>query len=256
MLNTIDLSLSIEQSEYERQFSRYQAALNQLTYQVYINRRPVVLVFEGWNASGKGEAIRKITQGIDPRGFAVHAHYSSDEEHPVRHYLWPYWRNLPESGRIAIFDQSWYRRVLRERVEKIRSEDEWQRAYREINNFERQLVDFGTIVHKFWLHIDRDEQIRRFEARAEDQLHPWRLLEDDWQTVDKREQYGEAINQMLLKTNTLKAPWTVIEANSERYAQLKILKTIVNRISQELDYDPFSPLKFAQGKKKKKKSKK
>ena len=252
MLDTIDLNLSIEQVEYERQLTKHQAAFNRLTYQVYLNKRPVIIVFEGWNASGIGQVIRKLTAGIDPRGFVVHSICSPEEYH----YLWPYWRNLPDPGRIAIFDQSWYRRVLVERVECLRLDDEWQRAYREINHFERQLVDFCAIIHKFWLHIDRDEQLKRFELGSQDQLNRWRYSGEDRRSQEKWDQYIDAINEMLLKTNTLTAPWTVVEANSEPYAHVKILKTIVDQLCHELDYDPFSILEPAKGKKKKKKNSK
>ncbi len=257
MLSDVDLSLSIEQDQYEGLLARYQKALNRLSYQVYLKERLVIILFEGWNASGKGEAIRRVTEGIDPRSFVVFPISAPEGDEARRHYLWRFWQRLPEAGKIAIFDRSWYGRVLVERVEGLCTETEWQRAYREINQYERQLVDFNAILFKFWLQIDKEEQLRRFEARAGNRLHKWRLTDEDWRSRENWEQYEEAVNEMLLKTNTITTPWTIVEANSEFYAQIKVLRTLVDQISHELDYDPFAPEKLAVTKvKKKKKDKK
>jgi polyphosphate kinase 2 (PPK2 family) len=240
----------LEQDQYESQLARYQKALNRLSYQIYMKQRLVVVAFEGWSACGKGEAIRRVTERIDPRSFLVFSISAPEGDEARRHYLWRFWQRLPGAGRMVIFDQSWYRRVLVDRVEGRCAEDEWRRAYREINQFERQLVDFGAILFKFWLQIDKEEQLRRFEARAGNRRHKWRMTAEDWRNREKWEIYEEAVNEMLLKTNTITTPWMVVEANSELYAHIKILRTLVDQISHQLDYDPFTPEKPAKVKKK------
>jgi len=171
----------------------------------------------------------------------------------THHYFWRFWTRLPETGQIAIFDRSWYGRVMVERVEGFCAEAEWKRAYREINYFERQLVDFGTILFKFWLHIDQEEQLSRFESRAGDKLRSWKLTDEDWRNREKWGVYEQAVNEMLLKTSTITAPWTVIEGNSKPYARIKILRTLVEKLSRELKYDPFSVAAVGNKKSKKKK---
>lgn len=257
MLKTIDLSLTMDQETYEREIIRYQVALFALAYQVYVQQRPVVVVFEGWDAAGKGGAIRRLTERLDPRGYVVHAIAAPRGDEATRHYLWRFWQRLPEKGQIAIFDRSWYGRVMVERIEGFCKEDDWKRAYREINQFERQLVDFGTILFKFWLHISQEEQLKRFESRSQDERRSWKLTDEDWRNRGKWPDYEAAVNDMLLKTSTLSAPWTVIEANSKWYARVKILRTVVESLSHELNYDPFVSHVFdAETKDKKKKTKK
>ena len=257
MLSSVNLSLTLEPEEYKLSLIKYQVALHELAYQVYVQQRPVIMVFEGWDAAGKGGAIRRITEKIDPRGFVVYPIAAPKGDDATHHYLWRFWRRLPEVGQIAIFDRTWYGRVMVERIEGFCTEDEWKRAYREINYFERQLVDFGTILFKFWLHISPEEQLRRFESRAGDQLREWKLTEEDWRNREKWGVYEAAVNEMLLKTSTITAPWTVVEGDSKPYARIKILKTIVDKLSNELQYDPFKPAAPAgAGKSKKKKNKK
>ncbi|MEW5867672.1 MAG: hypothetical protein AB1894_00225 [Chloroflexota bacterium] len=256
MLSTVDTTLTMDQDEYEKQLIKYQVALYKLAYQVYVQQRPIVIVFEGWDAAGKGGAIRRITEKIDPRGFVVYPIAAPKGDDATHHYLWRFWRRLPETGQIAIFDRSWYGRVMVERIEGFCSEAEWKRAYREINYFERQLVDYGTILFKFWLHIDKEEQLRRFESRSDDRLRSWKLTDEDWRNREKWDLYEEAVNEMLLKTSTITAPWTVVEGNSKLYARTKILRTIVEKLSLELEYDPFKAAPVDGGKKKKDKKKK
>lgn len=239
MLETLDLSLSLDGEEYTQSLVKYQVALAILAYQVYVQQRPVIMVFEGWDASGKGGAIRRITEKIDPRGYAVYSIAAPKGDDASHHYLWRFWNRLPESGQIAVFDRSWYGRVMVERIENFCSEQEWKRAYREINQFERQLVDFGCVLFKFWIHIDKDEQLRRFESRSNDKLRSWKLTEEDWRNREKWDLYQEAVNEMLLKTSTVTAPWTVVEGNSKGYARVKVLKTVVDKLSEQLGYDPF-----------------
>lgn len=241
MLNTIDLSHTLEHEEYKQSLIKYQVALHDLAYQVYVQQRPVIMVFEGWDAAGKGGAIRRITEKIDPRGFVVYPIAAPKGDSAVRHYLWRFWRRLPETGQIAIFDRSWYGRVIVERIEGFCTEPEWKRAYREINYFERQLVDFGTILFKFWIHISPEEQLNRFTAREADKLKAWKLTDEDWRNREKWAEYAAAVNEMLLKTSTITAPWTVVEGDSKYYARIKILKTIADKLMVELEYDPFKP---------------
>ncbi|MFM8319942.1 MAG: hypothetical protein ACKOC5_03420 [Chloroflexota bacterium] len=241
MLASIDLSQSLSSEQYEKELVRSQVALFSLAYQVYQQQRPVAIVFEGWDAAGKGGAIRRITEKLDPRGFVVYSIAAPKGDDATHHYLWRFWNRLPEAGQLAIFDRSWYGRVMVERIEGFCSEAEWKRAYREINNFERQLIDFGTILFKFWLHIDRDEQLRRFESRSDDRRRSWKLTDEDWRNREKWPQYEAAVDEMLLKTSTLSAPWTVVEGNSKTFARVKILRTLVDKLSQELNYDPFKP---------------
>ncbi len=253
MLNTINLSQTLSEEEYTRLLIKYQVALYALAYQVYQQQRPVIMVFEGWDAAGKGGAIRRVTEKIDPRGYVVYPIAAPKGEDATHHYLWRFWRRLPEAGQVAIFDRSWYGRVMVERIEGFCTEAEWKRAYREINYFERQLVDFGSILFKFWIHISEEEQLRRFESRSGDKLRSWKLTDEDWRNREKWGPYEEAVNEMLLKTSTLSAPWTVVEGNSKPYARVKILRTIVEKLSKELNYDPFTATGFGDSGKKDKK---
>ena len=242
MLETIDISQSLTKQEYVRDLIRHQVALHSLGFQVYAQQRPVIIVFEGWDAAGKGGAIKRVTEKLDPRGYVVHPIAAPKGEDRTHHYLWRFWRRLPERGQIAIFDRSWYGRVMVERIEGFCMEEEWKRAYREINHFERQLVDFGTILFKFWIHISRAEQQRRFEGRQGTAYKAWKPTDEDWRNREKWDQYLQAVNDMLLKTSTLTAPWTVVEGNCKWYARVKVLKTLVDGLSQELDFDPFAEL--------------
>jgi polyphosphate kinase 2 (PPK2 family) len=246
----------MDQDQYDKMLIKYQVALFKLAYQVYVQQRPVVIVFEGWDAAGKGGAIRRITEKIDPRGFVVYPIAAPKGDDATHHYLWRFWRRLPESGQIAIFDRSWCGRVMVERIEGFCIEAEWKRAYREINYFERQLVDFGTILFKFWLHISREEQLRRFESRADDRLRSWKLTDEDWRNREKWDLYEAAVNEMLLKTSTITAPWTVVEGDSKLFARIKILQTVVEKLSLELNYDPYKEPAADGGKRKKKGKKK
>ena len=256
MLSTIDLTKTLEPEKYKYDLIKYQVALHTLAYQVYVQQRPVIMVFEGWDAAGKGGAIRRVTEKIDPRGFVVYSIAAPKGEDASHHYLWRFWRRLPEKGQIAIFDRSWYGRVMVERVEGFCTEEEWKRAYREINRFERQLTDFGTIIFKFWLHISPDEQLRRFESRQNDKLRSWKLTDEDWRNREKWREYETAVNEMLRKTSTITAPWTVVEGNSKLYARIKILKTIVAKLTHELNYDPFKHQEYFFSKSEKKAKKK
>ena len=244
MLGTIDLSVSLTRDEYVRDLLRYQLKLQSLAYQLYVQKRPLVIVYEGWDAGGKGGNIKRITEKLDPRGYEVYSIAAPQGEDKTHHYLWRFWRRLrpPDEKQILVFDRSWYGRVMVERLEGFCTEEEWRRAYREINEFERQLVDFGTILVKFWIHISKDEQLNRFQARQETPYKAWKLTDEDWRNRQKWDSYEEAVNDMLLKTSTLTAPWTIVEGNCKWYARVKALRTLVDRLTDELNYLPPDPV--------------
>ena len=254
MLQDIDLTQTLTKDAYDEALIPYQVALSALGYQVYKQDRLVIIVFEGWDAAGKGGAIKRVTERLDPRGYAVYPISAPQGDDKTHHYLWRFWRRLPEAGQIAIFDRSWYGRVLVERVEGFCAEDDWKRAYREVVQFERGLVDFGAIVCKFWMHISSEEQLHRFQERETNELKQWKLTDEDWRNRGKWEDYFEATNDMLTKTNTISAPWTVVEANNKWHARIKVLKTLVDKLSDELNYDALKEA-FPSGKGKKHKRK-
>lgn len=238
MLETVDLTQRLTPKAYQTKLRTHQIRLSQLGFQVYQRGRPVIIAFEGWDAAGKGGAIRRLTERLDPRGYVVHAIGAPSGEDAEHQYLWRFWRRLPEAGQIAIFDRTWYGRVLVERVEGFCSEDEWRRAYREINQFERQLVDFGTILVKLWLHISQEEQLARFEARRDTVYKSWKLTDEDWRNRDKWDEYEQAVEDMLLKTSTTVAPWTVVPANDKLFARNYVLDTVQAALERELDLPP------------------
>jgi AMP-polyphosphate phosphotransferase len=242
MLETLDLTRTLDRQSYVREVTRRQIQLRELGYQVYLQKRPVIMVFEGWDAAGKGGAIKRVTEKLDPRGYVVYPISSPHGEDKTRHYLYRFWRRLPERGQIAIFDRSWYGRVLVERVEGFASEAEWKRAYEEINSFERQLRDFGTILAKFWIHISREEQLRRFEERKAIGYKAWKLTDEDWRNRDKWGAYEEAVEQMLVKTSTTVASWTLVEGNDKYWARTRVLSRLVKILAAELAYKPADPL--------------
>lgn len=245
MLETVDLSKSLTKQEYKRDRARYQLQLRELAYQLYEEKRTLVVVYEGWDAGGKGGNIKRVTERLDPRGYEVFAIAAPKGDDATHHYLWRFWRRLkpPDEKQILIFDRSWYGRVLVERVEGFCTEEEWRRAYREINEFERQLADHGMIVAKFWIHISPEEQLRRFEARKNTPYKAWKLTNEDWRNRQKWDEYEKAVGDMLLRTSTITAPWTVVEGNDKYYARIKALRTLVDLLSRELDYEPMDPLK-------------
>ena len=235
MLETVDLTLELDKPRYRRQLLRYQLEIRELARWLYFEKRSLILVFEGWDAAGKGGSIRRLTERIDPRGFEVFPIAAPAGEDRTHHYMWRFWRRLlpPQEKQILIFDRSWYGRVLVERVEELASADEWQRAYREINDFERQLLNAGSAIAKFWFHISPEEQLRRFEARQLTPHKAWKLTDEDWRNREKRDAYESAIDEMLLKTSTLSAPWTVVEGEDKRWARVKVLKNVVQLLGGE-----------------------
>jgi AMP-polyphosphate phosphotransferase len=236
MLPNVDLSKTLSKEEYSNKLAPLQRELNLLGHELYTHKRAVIVLFEGWDAGGKGGAIKRITEQIDSHGYEVFPIAAPAGEDKSHHYLYRFWRRLkpPEEKQIQIFDRSWYGRVLVERVEGFCPEPAWKRAYREINEFERQLVSSGFLVAKFWLQISPEEQLARFEARRENPAKAWKLTDEDWRNRDKRPLYEPAVADMLLRTSTLVAPWTVVEANDKYYARIKVLRTLVDLISAAL----------------------
>ncbi len=234
VLDQVDLSLSLEREDYQKQLDDLQQRLLHLEHDLYVARVPAVIVYEGSDAGGKGGNIRRLTRGLDPRGYEVVPVAAPSDEEKAHHYLWRFWKNVPKAGHITIFDRSWYGRVLVERVEGFCGETQWQRAYREINEFERQLADFGTVIVKFWLHIDQQEQLRRFEARKEDPCKQWKITDEDWRNREKYPQYKVAVADMLRRTSTTYAPWTILEANCKLHARIKALRTVAGVLRRAL----------------------
>lgn len=226
MLELLDLTQSIPKEKYEIEIKKWQSRLRKQTDRFYNEKKSVLVVFEGWDAAGKGGSIKRLTEILDPRGFTVSTFAAPTGEEARHHYLWRFWRVVPKAGQIAVFDRSHYGRVLVERVEGFCSTQEWRRAYKEINEFEWQLSNFGTLVVKFWLHIDQQEQLRRFKSRELDPFHSYKLTEEDWRNREKWEAYREAVEEMVEKTSTFWAPWTVIEANNKYFARIKIIQTL------------------------------
>lgn len=243
MLETIDLSQRLARDEYVQSLIRNQLQLRELAFQLYAQKRTLVVVYEGSDAGGKGGNIKRVTERLDPRGYEVHSIAAPKGEDATHHYLWRFWRRLrpPDEKQILIFDRSWYGRVLVERVEGFCTEEEWKRAYREINAFERQLVDFGNIVVKFWIQISKDEQLRRFQEREHTAHKQWKLTDEDWRNREKWELYEAAVEDMLLRTSTLTAPWTIVEGNQKWFARIKALRTLVEVLSHELNHQPADP---------------
>ena len=194
----------------------------------------MIINYEGWDAAGKGGNIKRITEALDPRGFEVHPIASPEPHEKARHYLWRFWRAMPKAGHIAIFDRTWYGRVMVERIEGFCTEKEWKRAYGEINAMEQDLVNAGAIVLKFWMQIDKDEQLRRFNDRQNDPNKQWKITDEDWRNRDKWDAYEAAVNEMLVRTDTSYAPWTVVEGNNKYYARFKVLKTVIDLFERKL----------------------
>lgn len=234
VLSGVDLTKTMEYDEYKKKLEHLQKKLEILHSEIYRRRIPVVLAFEGWDAGGKGGAIKRLTSSLDPRGYAVYPTSSPNDIEKKHHYLWRFWNNMPKAGHIAIFDRTWYGRVMVERVEGFCTEAEWKRAYQEINEMENHLYNSGAIVLKFWLHIDRDEQERRFNERTNTPEKQWKITDEDWRNRAKWEAYEECVDEMLLKTSTLYAPWIVVEANSKYYARIKVLESVVEAIEERL----------------------
>ncbi len=226
-LEEVDLTQAIElEKDHKKQLKQQQLKLLRFQQLLYQHHIPALFVLEGWDAAGKGGAIKRISQRLDPRGFQVHPISAPSQEEKKHHYLSRFWKKLPAYGQLALFDRSWYGRVLVERVEGFASEAEWKRAYEEINQFERMLQDDGYIIGKLWFHISKEEQLKRFKEREENPFKRWKITEEDWRNREKWEMYEQAANDMFEQTDTSYAPWAIIEGNDKPFARVKTLKII------------------------------
>lgn len=233
-LDKLDLNQIISDEEYEYRLKAYKEKLSELHNKVYQKKIPIVIGYEGWDAAGKGGNIKRLTSALDPRGYNVTTIAAPNEAERQHHYLWRFWKAMPKNGHIAIFDRTWYGRVMVERIEGFCKEDDWKRAYNEINEFENSLSRWGCIIIKFWLQIDKEEQLRRFNEREEIPAKNYKITEEDWRNREKWDDYEEALKDMIKYTSTDFAPWTIIEANNKKYARLKALKTLIDRIEEKL----------------------
>lgn len=234
ILSKADLSLHYTREEYKEKLDKLQKKVEKLHGELYRRRIPVVLGFEGWDAGGKGGAIKRLTERMDARGYVVNPTASPNDIEKAHHYLWRFWRAMPKDGHVAVFDRTWYGRVMVERIEGFCTTEEWKRAYKEINDMEKDLYDAGAIVIKFWMHIDKDEQERRFRERQENPEKQWKITDEDWRNREKWDQYEDAVNEMLMRTSTDYAPWVVVEGNDKYYARVKVLRTVVEAIEARL----------------------
>jgi len=235
VLSSLDTSLHLSKSHYEKQLQKCQARLNQLHRKALKKKISTILIFEGPDAAGKGGAIRRVTAALDARHYQVLPIAAPTDEERAHHYLWRFWRHLARAGRINIFDRSWYGRVLVERVEGFASEDEWKRAFAEINEFEEQLTDHGILLLKYWVHITKDEQLERFKAREQTPHKRWKLTEEDWRNREKWDDYEWAVNDVIEHTSTHSAPWVLVEGNDKRFSRVKVISTFCDRLETMLD---------------------
>lgn len=235
VLSSADLALSLDKDAYHKRMQKCRKRLRDIQYRLYRRQVPLIILYEGWDAAGKGGNIVRLTRCFNPRGFQVIPVGAPDDHDADFHYLRRFYRKLPREGHIAVFDRSWYGRVMVERVEGFCTADEWGRAYREINEMEATLVDWGAIIVKFWLHIDRDVQLERFHEREHVPYKRWKLTPDDWRNREKWDQYETAVNEMLVKTSPPEAPWTVISANNKYYARIQAMETVIAAAEARLE---------------------
>ncbi len=235
VLAGVDPNQEMSKEDYKVRLEELQARLSILHSQLYKKRIPVVLGFEGWDAGGKGGAVKRLTEPLDPRGYEVVPTASPNDIEKAHHYLWRFWEKMPKDGHIALFDRTWYGRVMVERIEGFCTTEEWQRAYKEINEMEEHLANHGAIVIKFWMQIDKDEQEKRFKERMENPEKQWKITDEDWRNRDKWDDYEVAVDEMIVRTSTTYAPWVIVEGNNKYYARIKVLETVVNALEKRLN---------------------
>lgn len=231
---------SLEEDAYKKKLKNLQKKID--TYQniLYKKKIPMIVAFEGWDAAGKGGAIKRFTEAMDPRGYVVNSVSAPNDIEKAHHYLWRFWIKLQKAGHVTIFDRTWYGRVLVERIEHFCEKKEWKRAYQEINEFEKMLINSGAIVIKFWIHIDKEEQKKRFDARMENPEKQWKITDEDWRNREKWDSYKIAVNEMVQKTSTTNAPWIIVEGNNKNYARIKVLENIIDAIERRLEENELS----------------
>jgi len=234
-LSQIELSGKVlTDEEYKKRLKELQKKLGKLHNKLYRKRIPLIIAYEGWDAAGKGGNIKRIASALDPRGYEVFPIASPTPDEKQRHFLWRFYNRLPRTGHIAIFDRTWYGRVMVERLEGYCSENDWQRAFNEMNEFEKDLVDWGAIVIKFWVQIDKDTQLARFTERQNTPEKQWKITDEDWRNREKWDLYETAIDEMIAKTSTEFAPWFILESNDKKYARIKALETVIAEIEKRL----------------------
>lgn len=235
-LADIDLQDKIlNDEEYKKELKQLQIELGKLHNKLYRKRIPVIITYEGWDAAGKGGNIKRIAAALDPRGYEVHPIAAPEPSELARHYLWRFWTRLEKNGHFTIFDRTWYGRVMVEPIEKLTPEERVNMAYREINEFESQLHDWGAEIIKFWVNVDKDEQLRRFNERENTPEKRWKITDEDWRNREKWDTYEKYVDRMITLTSTDIAPWTILEGNDKKYARIKALKTIVKRLEKRLE---------------------
>ena len=233
-LSKVQPDEAIDDVQYKEQLEYYQQRMRMLGNKMFTKRRSAVVVYEGWDAAGKGVNIKRLTSEVDPRCYHVVPIGPPNPHELSRHYLWRFMVKMPKDGHLTIFDRSWYGRVLVERIEELTPPHIWRRAYREINEMEQHLVSHGMVILKFWLHIDKEEQLRRFESRKTDPLKLHKITEDDWRNREKWDVYEEAIDEMLFRTHTSHAPWIIVESNYKKYARIKVLQTVTDALDDAM----------------------
>ncbi len=233
-LSEVDLEHAVKNEEYDERLKSEKKKLQELHSLLYREKLPIVAAFEGWDASGKGGAIRRLSWSLDPRGFAVSSIAGPTADELAHHYLWRFWNKLPKNGHISVFDRSWYGRVMVERIEGYTPEERWSQAFDEINEFEKELTDWGAIVLKFWIQVDKQTQLDRFMARQEDPEKRYKITDEDWRNRAKWELYEEAVDEMIAKTSTELAPWIIVEGNDKKFARLRVIKEFRKAIEKRL----------------------
>ena len=235
VFDTVDVDKQFSKEEYQKKLKKYQNRLYDLAWKAYNAKRSLVAVFEGWDAAGKGGAIRRVTSALDARLYSVISVAAPTDEEQARHYLWRFWRHLPRDGYFTLYDRSWYGRVLVERVEGFASVDEWMRSYQEINDFEEHLYRHGIVLEKFWVHITNDEQLRRFKEREVTPWKQYKITDEDWRNREKWHDYELAVTDMVMHTSTNYAPWTLVPGNDKKVARITILKRLCQSLEKALE---------------------
>jgi AMP-polyphosphate phosphotransferase len=233
-LDEVDHTLVLDEETYRKRLKKLQKKLYELEAQMYQRRIPLMVMYEGWDAAGKGGNIKRVAQALDARAYTIFPSPAPTRPELLHPHLWRYWTRLPKAGHVGIYDRSWYGRVLVERVEGFATNEQWSRAYDEINEFERDLVEWGAILLKFWVDIHPDEQLRRFHARQADPAKQWKITDEDWRNREKYPLYKAAAQDMFRLTSTPFAPWYILESDDKRYARIKALEIIVAALKERL----------------------
>ncbi|OGV59486.1 MAG: phosphate--AMP phosphotransferase [Lentisphaerae bacterium GWF2_50_93] len=234
ILAKVDLGRILQKDEYLRKLDDCQERIRDIEHEIYRKRMPVLVLYEGWDAAGKGGNIRRLVQSMDPRGYEVVPIAAPSDIEKRHHYQWRFWNRIPKAGHMAIFDRTWYGRVLVERVEGFCSEKEWRRSYGEINDMERHISSFGAVIVKFWLNISNEEQLRRFKERQTTPWKQWKITDEDWRNREKWDLYSAAVDEMIDRTSTSHAPWTIVESNCKYFARIKAIETVIGAVEKAL----------------------